>query len=81
MRVKRAEIEAELRDILSQTIAGDEADITPTASLVDDLGLDSLDIMEAVIVYEEKHGIEIDDDKLDGVTTFAQFVDAIAGGK
>ena len=42
----------------------DPAKVTPTASFEDDLGADSLDLVELVMAAEEEFGIEIPDDGL-----------------
>ncbi len=41
----------------------DEAEVTPTASFVDELGPDSLDVVELVMAFEEAIGIEIPDER------------------
>lgn len=51
-------------DGVVQTQLGVDADaITPEASLMDDLGADSLDIVELIMRLEQEFGVEIDDDK------------------
>jgi acyl carrier protein len=53
----------------------DEGEVTPTASFVDDLGADSLDIVELVMAFEEAFGIEIPDEDAEKIATVK---DAIA---
>ena len=49
---------------------GVEADkVTPDASFIDDLGADSLDIVELVMAFEEEFGVEIPDDAAEKITT------------
>ena len=49
---------------------GVEADkVTPEASFIDDLGADSLDIVELVMAFEEEFGVEIPDDAAEKITT------------
>ena len=50
---------------------GVEADkVTPEANFIDDLGADSLDIVELVMAFEEEFGVEIpDDDAADKIAT------------
>lgn len=44
--------------------------VTPEASFIDDLGADSLDIVELVMAFEEEFGVEIpDDDAAEKITT------------
>jgi len=55
---------------------GVEADkVTEDASFIDDLGADSLDIVELVMAFEEEFGVEIPDDAAEKITTVR---DAIA---
>jgi acyl carrier protein len=49
---------------------GVEADkVTEDASFIDDLGADSLDIVELVMAFEEEFGVEIPDDAAEKITT------------
>ena len=55
----------------------DEAEVTPTASFVDDLGADSLDTVELVMAFEEGFGIEIPDEDAEKIATVKDAVDYI----
>lgn len=55
----------------------DEAKITPTANLTKDLGLDSLDVVDALFFIEEEFGIEIPDEEANELYTVDQIVDYI----
>ena len=48
--------------IIDELGVDDEAQITPTAYFIDDLGADSLDLVELVMRFEEEFGIEIPDE-------------------
>ncbi|WP_299326493.1 acyl carrier protein [Parasphingopyxis sp.] len=49
---------------------GVEADkVTEDAAFIDDLGADSLDIVELVMAFEEEFGVEIPDDAAEDITT------------
>lgn len=50
-----------VRDIIVETLACDAEQVTPEASLADDLGADSLAAVELVMALEEAAGIKIDD--------------------
>jgi acyl carrier protein len=50
---------------LVEVLGVDEADIALDAQLHDDLGADSLDLVELAMFYEEQLGVEIADDILD----------------
>lgn len=50
-----------VRDIIVETLGCDAEQVTPEASLADDLGADSLASVELVMALEEAFGIKIDD--------------------
>jgi len=54
-----------------------EAEVTPAASIVDDLGADSLDVVEIVMALEEEFEIEIPDEEAEKIKTVQQIVDYI----
>jgi acyl carrier protein len=57
---------------------GVEADkVTEDASFIDDLGADSLDIVELVMAFEEEFGVEIPDDAAEKITTVRDAIDYI----
>jgi len=61
---------------------GVEADkVTEEASFIDDLGADSLDIVELVMAFEEEFGVEIPDDAAEKITTVKDAIDYIDSNK
>jgi acyl carrier protein len=59
---------------------GVEADkVTEDASFIDDLGADSLDIVELVMAFEEEFGVEIPDDAAEKISTVKDAIDFIEG--
>ena len=61
---------------------GVEADkVTQDASFIDDLGADSLDIVELVMAFEEEFGVEIPDDAAEKITTVKDAIDYIDQNK
>ena len=61
---------------------GVEADkVTEEASFIDDLGADSLDIVELVMAFEEEFGVEIPDDAAEKITTVRDAIDYIDQNK
>jgi acyl carrier protein len=68
------DIAAEVRDILVLLLGTDEAKITQSARLVEDLGVDSLDLFEVVVSCEEKFNIDIPND---AATKFVTVGDAV----
>ena len=55
-------IEDKVKKIIAEKLDVDIKDVVPEASLIDDLGADSLDITELMMALEEEYEIEIDDD-------------------
>ena len=70
-----ASVEERVKQIIVEQLGVDEGEVTPTASFVDDLGADSLDIVELVMAFEEAFGIEIPDEDAEKIATVK---DAIA---
>src|SRR5688500_14488592 len=61
---------------------GVEADkVTEDASFIDDLGADSLDIVELVMAFEEEFGVEIPDDAAEKIATVKDAIDYIDQNK
>ncbi len=53
-----------LKSMLVEELSVNEADIKPEAELVNDLGINSLELADLVLLCEEKFGIEISDDEV-----------------
>ncbi len=58
-----------VKSIIVEQLGVDEEEVTPDASFVDDLGADSLDVVELVMAFEEEFGVEIPDDAAEKITT------------
>ena len=58
-----------VKSIIVEQLGVDEAEVTPTASFIDDLGADSLDTVELVMALEEGFGVEIPDEDAEKITT------------
>ena len=67
-------VEQKVKQIIVEQLGVDEAQVDPTASFVDDLGADSLDIVELVMAFEEEFGIEIPDDAAESIVTVGDAV-------
>ena len=55
----------------------DEGEVATDTSFVEDLGADSLDIVELVMALEEEFGVEISDEQAESITTVAEAVEYI----
>ena len=60
----KEEILAAVQEVLVESLAVDEEEVTPEATLVDDLGAESIDLLEIVFNLEKKFGIKIDRSEL-----------------
>ncbi len=75
--MERREIEEKVRQLLIEDIEVDEGNIFPEARLKEDLGIDSLDYVDIVVLINEHFGFKIRQEELKGVNTFAKFCDYI----
>lgn len=66
-----------LKEIIADCTGVDEERITPQASLVDDLGFDSLDLVEIVMAAEDAIGCFVEDEALEKIRTVQDAVLAI----
>lgn len=71
------EILEKVKGIIVEQLGVAEASVTLEASFIDDLGADSLDIVELVMALEEEFDIEIPDADAEKVTTVGDVVDYI----
>ena len=62
-------IEQKIKAIIIEQLGVDEEEVTPQASFVEDLGADSLDIVELVMAMEEEFKIEIPDEDVENLKT------------
>jgi len=73
----RTEIEEIVKNFLIEDIEVEEEVINPDALLKDDLGIDSLDFVDIVVIVERNFGFKIKPEEMQGVTTLGQFCDYI----
>ncbi len=64
-----ASVEERVKQIIVEQLGVDEAEVTPSASFIDDLGADSLDTVELVMAFEEAFDIEIPDEDAEKIKT------------
>jgi acyl carrier protein len=72
-----ASVEERVKQIIVEQLGVDEAEVTPNASFVDDLGADSLDTVELVMAFEEAFEIEIPDEDAEKIRTVQDAVSYI----
>ena len=73
-----ASVDEKVKQIIVEQLGVDEAEVTPSASFVDDLGADSLDTVELVMAFEEAFDIEIPDEEAEKIRTVKDAVDYIS---
>jgi acyl carrier protein len=62
-------IEERVKQIIVEQLSVDERNVTPEAKFVDDLGADSLDLVELVMALEEEYNTEISDEDAEKIQT------------
>lgn len=67
-----------VKEIIVEQLGVNEADVVESASFVDDLGADSLDVVELVMAFEEEFGIEIPDEDAEGIQTVGDAMKYVA---
>ena len=70
-------VEQKVKQIIVEQLGVDESQVDATASFVDDLGADSLDIVELVMAFEEAFDIEIPDEDAEKIRTVQDAVSYI----
>ena len=65
----KKEVVEKVKQLISEQLGVDEAEVTPSASFVDDLGADSLDQVELVMALEEAYDLEISDADAEKILT------------
>jgi acyl carrier protein len=76
-QMTRNEIDEKVKEFLIDDLEIDEEKIAPEALLKDDLGIDSLDFVDIVVIVERKFGFKIKPEEMADVKTLAQFCDYI----
>ena len=69
-----SDIAERVKKIVVEHLGVDEAKVTENASFIDDLGSDSLDVVELVMAFEEEFGVEIPDDAAETILTVGDAV-------
>jgi len=72
-----ATVDERVKKIIAEQLGVEEDEVTPEASIVEDLGADSLDTVELVMALEEEFGIEIPDEDAEKILTVGKALEYI----
>ena len=75
--MKMEEVQSKLKEIVMDRLNAEEDQIKPEASFVEDLGADSLDIVELIMGIEEEFDIEIPDEDAEKLTTVGEALEYV----
>ena len=70
-----------VKDIIEKELGVEREKLTNEASFIEDLGADSLDIVELVMAFEEEFGVEIPDDAAEKIATVKDAISYIESHK
>ena len=70
-----------MKEMLAEQLNCDASEITSETSFKDDLGADSLDLMDMVMTFEDEFGVEIDTEAIGDLKTIGSVVTYIEGLK
>ena len=70
-------IEDKVKKIIAEKLSVDVEEVVPEASFVDDLGADSLDLVELIMSMEEEFDIDISDEDAEKLVTFKDVIEYI----
>ena len=75
--VNKSEIIEKIRKIIVEKLGVEESSLSDNASFTNDLGLDSLDVLETFMEFEKEFGIKITDEDAEKLTTVRSVIDYI----
>jgi acyl carrier protein len=70
-------VERRVIEIIVEQLGVGEDEVTPEASFIDDLGADSLDLVELIMALEEEFGLEISDEEAEKIQTVQDVINYI----
>ena len=71
----------QVKKIVVEQLGAEPDEVQMTSTFVDDLGADSLDIVELIMAFEEEFNLEIPDEKAEKIKTVEDVVKYIDGGE
>ena len=70
-------VDEKMVEIIAEQLSVDKEKVVPGASFVDDLGADSLDLVELIMAMEEAYDIEIPDEDAESIVTVQDAIDYV----
>ena len=70
-------IETRVKEIIVEQLGVNESEVKPEAKFVDDLGADSLDLVELVMALEEEYNMEISDEDAEKILSVGDAIEYI----
>lgn len=67
-------VEEKVKEIITEQLSVNAEQVTPEAKFIEDLGADSLDVVELVMAFEEQFGIEVPDEDAEKLQTVGDVV-------
>ena len=77
MAASRDEVYERIREVLAERLSVEESDLTEEANFQEDLGADSLDLVEMIMELEDQFGIKIPDEDAQQIQTVGQAVEYV----
>ena len=77
MAASRDEVFERIREVLAERLSVEETDVTEEANFQEDLGADSLDLVEMIMELEDQFGIKIPDEDAQKIQTVGQAVEYV----
>lgn len=78
MAISKEDLFAKIKENLVETLELDADHVTLETNIVEDLGADSISLMEFTLALEDEFGIEISDEDAEHILTLGQVVDYVA---
>jgi acyl carrier protein len=79
--IMAASVESRVKEIICEQLGVSAEEVIPTASFIEDLGADSLDLVELVMALEEEYDMEISDEDAEKIRTVQDVLNYINGHK
>lgn len=73
--MERTQVIEKIRETVVDVLDCDESSVVESASFAEDLGADSLDVVELVMAFEESFGASIPDDRIESIKTVGDAAD------